>query len=271
MEKFKNWIKNLYSFSFETLSWNFLTSNILRFIAVITMFVDHFGFILFPTQTELRIIGRIAFPIYAFLSGVAINKTNTPLKYLAELFLFGAIIQIVYIISSLFIDITFDVFTLNIFFQLFLGTLTSYVFIKNKKLGILLFSILTFFYLFIEFKNISLSLNNKTSKFGIDYKFYGYLIIVFSGIIFNLTFKYFKFNNFLFFKIFYILFFIVLNLIYFFITKISVNDVQIYSLLVIPFLLFYSHKKPHKNKLIKIFFWSSYPLSFIIPSIFLIF
>ena len=44
-----------------------LSGNALKIIAAITMLVDHIGFILFPGVTILRILGRISFPIFAFM------------------------------------------------------------------------------------------------------------------------------------------------------------------------------------------------------------
>jgi hypothetical protein len=38
----------------------------LKFIAMLTMLVDHIGVIFFPRIEFLRIIGRIAFPLYSW-------------------------------------------------------------------------------------------------------------------------------------------------------------------------------------------------------------
>ena len=42
-----------------------LTGNQLKLIALITMTVDHIGMLLLPRLMILRIIGRIAMPLYA--------------------------------------------------------------------------------------------------------------------------------------------------------------------------------------------------------------
>ena len=44
-----------------------LTGNQLKLIALISMTIDHIGFMLFPRVKILRVIGRIAFPMFAFL------------------------------------------------------------------------------------------------------------------------------------------------------------------------------------------------------------
>ena len=47
-----------------------LTGNQLKLIALITMTIDHIGYILLPQYRILRIIGRLAFPIYAYMIAV---------------------------------------------------------------------------------------------------------------------------------------------------------------------------------------------------------
>lgn len=41
----------------------------LKVVAILTMIVDHLGYYLFPEVLELRLIGRVAFPIFLFLVG----------------------------------------------------------------------------------------------------------------------------------------------------------------------------------------------------------
>ena len=54
-----------------------MTSFVLKLIAAITMLIDHTGLILFPNQMIFRIIGRLAFPIYAYCiaEGFVIQET----------------------------------------------------------------------------------------------------------------------------------------------------------------------------------------------------
>ena len=56
-----------------------LSSNQLKIIAVITMTIDHIGLYLFPGNLVLRMIGRIAFPIFAFTfaEGCKYTKNRT--------------------------------------------------------------------------------------------------------------------------------------------------------------------------------------------------
>ena len=47
----------------------------LKVLAVITMIIDHLGYYIFPEDLYLRLIGRIAFPIFLFLVGFYSNRT----------------------------------------------------------------------------------------------------------------------------------------------------------------------------------------------------
>ena len=44
---------------------------LLRLIACICMFIDHAGKMLFPQLTWMRLVGRLAFPLFAY--GIAVG------------------------------------------------------------------------------------------------------------------------------------------------------------------------------------------------------
>ncbi len=73
-----------------------MTSFALKLIAAITMLIDHTGLILFPKVTIFRVIGRIAFPIYAYCIAEGFRHTKSRLKYFLRIFILGALCQIVY-------------------------------------------------------------------------------------------------------------------------------------------------------------------------------
>ena len=62
-----------------------LTNNQLKMIAVISMTVDHIGHILFPQMLWLRAIGRLAFPIFAFMIAQGCRHTRSMGKYLGSM------------------------------------------------------------------------------------------------------------------------------------------------------------------------------------------
>lgn len=93
----------------------------LKMIAIVTMLIDHIGFVLLPQYEILRIIGRISFPIFAYTLVEGFIHTRDVKKYLIRL---GALA----LISEIPFDMAFFGGPLvlshqNVFFTLFLGIL----------------------------------------------------------------------------------------------------------------------------------------------------
>ena len=85
---------------------------LLKWIAIITMTVDHIGAVLYPDYTFLRWIGRLSFPLFAYLLILGIRNTSDIKKYFIRPFIFALISQIPFFLA---IDVgPFD--HLNIFF-----------------------------------------------------------------------------------------------------------------------------------------------------------
>lgn len=74
-------------------------TNLLKLIAMITMFIDHSGKMLFPQYPIMRIIGRIAFPIYAYCIAVGCVYTKDMLKYFKRIILLALISQPFYAVA----------------------------------------------------------------------------------------------------------------------------------------------------------------------------
>lgn len=96
---------------------------ILKMIAIITMTIDHIGYILIPTDTTtymiFRCIGRIAFPIFCFLIVEGFHHTKSPINYLIRLLIFALISEIPF--DMAFFNKTFDLGHQNVFFTLAIG------------------------------------------------------------------------------------------------------------------------------------------------------
>lgn len=73
-----------------------LTGNQLKLIALITMTVDHIGMILFPSRLLFRVVGRLAFPIFAYMIAEGCLYTRSIWRYAGTLAAVAALCQIVY-------------------------------------------------------------------------------------------------------------------------------------------------------------------------------
>jgi hypothetical protein len=91
----------------------------LKLLAIITMVIDHTGAILFPKIALLRIIGRLSFPIFAFLISEGLFHTSNVKAYLGRLFIFAMISEVPYDLA--FYGVPYHPESQNIFFTLFLG------------------------------------------------------------------------------------------------------------------------------------------------------
>ena len=73
-----------------------LTGNQLKILAMITMTCDHVGLYLMPQFPVLRILGRLAMPIYAYMIAQGCRHTHDRRRYLLRLLGLGLLCQTVY-------------------------------------------------------------------------------------------------------------------------------------------------------------------------------
>lgn len=73
-----------------------LSGNQLKIIALIAMTLDHIGVVLLPRLTILRIIGRIAFPIFAWMIAEGCQYTHNRKKYLLAMWGLATTCQLIY-------------------------------------------------------------------------------------------------------------------------------------------------------------------------------
>ena len=170
-----------------------MSSFVLKIIAVITMLIDHSGYLIFNGFSFMNYIGRLAFPIFAFLITEGYIHTNNLKKYFSRLIVFAIISQIPYMLLFSSAELS-----LNILFTLALGLFSLIIYdkTKNKYLGfifVILCSVLAHFlhfdygwfgiaiiFIFYIFKNKkSLVLNSCI----LLHKRFDYLMIIYYNII----------------------------------------------------------------------------------------
>ena len=73
-----------------------LTGNQLKLIAMLAMTADHVGLQLLPQWGFLRILGRLAMPLYAYMIAEGCRYTRSRSRYFCSIALMGLGCQIVY-------------------------------------------------------------------------------------------------------------------------------------------------------------------------------
>lgn len=198
------------------------------------MFLDHYQFMIGGSEI-FRIIGRVAFPIFAFTLSEGYVHTRNLKKYLLRIFCFAVGIQILFILFGY-------GGIVNIFFTLFFGLVAIYILNLKKDLVkepfmkvikvILIAGILYF-----------------AQVLQLDYGAYGILLIM----IFN------AFRND---KLKILMSFLALNMFNIIFPNVfQIIDTQIFSLISLIFIFMYNGEK---GKSIRYFFYLFYPVHFFI-------
>ena len=76
-----------------------LSGNQLKILALIAMTLDHIGKLLLPDCIILQIIGRLSFPIFAYMIAEGCKYTRNRWKYLRNMLVVGLICQIGYFVA----------------------------------------------------------------------------------------------------------------------------------------------------------------------------
>ncbi len=146
-----------------------MTVFILKLIAIITMLIDHVGAIFFPFDMVFRIIGRLSFPVFAFLIAEGYTHTKDCKKYIQRIFLFAMISQIPFYLAFN-EGITFSAadipqyffHDLNVLFTFLFALIAIWCFENMNKIV----SILVLIFLLL----LSTAINT-------DYSYYGILLV----------------------------------------------------------------------------------------------
>ncbi|MBQ4556671.1 MAG: hypothetical protein IJA60_03380 [Clostridia bacterium] len=109
-----------------------MTSNILKFIACISMLIDHMGLILFPEHEWMRWIGRLAMPLFGFFIAEGCRYTSNRKRYFLRLLLLGLACQTVYTFEQILSGGLRFVY-LNILFTFSFSAIMCFSFINLEK------------------------------------------------------------------------------------------------------------------------------------------
>lgn len=93
-------------------------TSLLKLIALVFMFIDHAGKMCFPGVPEMRLLGRIAFPLYCWCLVVGACHTRSFPRYLGRIALIGLISQPLYMVA-----LNHPLTQYNIFLTLFIAVL----------------------------------------------------------------------------------------------------------------------------------------------------
>lgn len=164
-------------------------NDVLKLIAIITMLIDHIGFFFFPDEMLFRQIGRLSFPIFAYLLTVGYQHTRNFNRYVLRLLKFALISQAPYAFFSLLSrgSMGYNPLNFNILFLLILGLymLKLYDYYKKQRglLKPLIWLCLAFYIalprlLSLVFMNVVLPGIEGSYDFSLSYGSYGLLVIL---------------------------------------------------------------------------------------------
>lgn len=213
-----------------------INASILKWIAVITMLIDHIGLVFLPEYEILRWIGRISFPIFAFLLCEGYKHTSNIWKYFLRLGIFAIISEIPYNICLY--NQVFYPYSQNIFFELLLGLLVLYLIDKEYVIKGKNFTIYCQILIVVLACVVSYFAN-------FSYKYVGILLIVI---------MYYIQEHFL-----------VFSLAAFVVYLIPYGLVNaVFILLSLPLIYMYNGKLGISSKKLKWMFYAIYPLQFVV-------
>lgn len=208
-----------------------MSGTLLKLIGLLSMIIDHIGLAFFYKSNIFRIIGRISFPIYAFLIASGCKKTKNIYKYFFRLISLAIISEIPY---DLMVYGKLSILSQNSVFTLSLGCLCIIIFKDIKDLSNKIIMIVAV-----------LSLGNLMS---IDYGSYGIFMILILYI-FN--------DN----KNYLVLSFLLINLL---ISIQATNKIEYFSYFSIIPIIMYDENKKIYNKTIKNMLYILYPFHMLI-------
>ena len=154
----------------------FLSGNMIKILAAVLMVIDHIGVVLGHEDSNLRILGRISMPLFAFMIAEGAKYTKNKAKYLGMIGGLALICQLVYYFALsdtyMCILVTFSISILLIYALDFVkwAYLSERGNLFSKTFAPILFFVLVCLTYFA------------TTKLTIDYGFYRIMMPVFASI-----------------------------------------------------------------------------------------
>lgn len=104
-----------------------LDTDVLKIIAFLSMFCDHIGVIFFPGARWMRVVGRLAFPLFAWCVAVGAPRTRDIRGYSLRLMFAGLVSQPLYALA-----LRHSMTQLSVFGVLLLGLLACWGIRENR-------------------------------------------------------------------------------------------------------------------------------------------
>lgn len=228
------------------MKFGIFSNNVLKIIACITMLIDHMGVLLFPKITILRIIGRIAFPIFAFLLAEGCYYTRNKIRHLLVISGFAVVMQVVLFLATRMTDFSIFIhFSIAVLLCLVIDLIEK--FIKERKVIVSIALILSFLISVI----MLILIDKNTTYFFSNYGLYG----IFVPVVLYIIRKYIKHVHLL---VSIIVICLSMVLMHFF----TVWMYQLYGMIACVFILLYNGKKGKYN--LKYLFYIFYPLHLVV-------
>ena len=180
----------------------------IELVAVVSMIIDHVGFVFFPEMIIFQIIGRLSFPLYAYLIALGYSRTKNSIIYFFR-------VLVLAIVSQWFFNYLISPIKLNVCFTLSFSIISLIVFESNRINKVLKL----FLYILILFLALLL---------GCEYGSYGILLVL----LFHLYIRNQHDKTYKIYAITSIIFLIIVSMFVF-----SFSIIHLYSILSLPIIL----------------------------------
>lgn len=149
-----------------------LTGNQLKLFALFAMTIDHIGAFLLPQYVVLRLIGRLAMPIFAWMVAEGCEHTKSRFRYLITMLGFGLVSQVIsYLASGSLHQNILLTFSMSILMICVLD-------LANRKKGFISLALMGITFTVFSYICLFLPQDLPVSGFSIDYSIFGVLLPV---------------------------------------------------------------------------------------------